>query len=149
MSADFLLVCSLANTACAIVNIMTTLIFIIVSWLHVFFLVVAARSLLHVLVVVAVNYYFQHFHDSVQTTDLSSLWSCPRVTVFEYLLPHRRMHKLLERMIQSTLQHLSSTMATLSQSFWRCAKRRKLANVFLCKRSCSCFTAQPLFLTHA
>ena len=38
---------------------MTTLIFIIVSWLHAFFLVVAVRSFLHALMVVAVNYYFQ------------------------------------------------------------------------------------------
>ena len=59
---DLLLaVCYLANTTCAIINIMTTLIFIIliVSQLHAFFLVVAVRSSLHVLVVVAVIPYFQ------------------------------------------------------------------------------------------
>ena len=39
-SADLLLACSLANTTCATINIMTTLIFIIVSLLHAFFLVV-------------------------------------------------------------------------------------------------------------
>ena len=40
---DLLLVCYLVNTACAIMNIMTTLIFIIVSLLHAFFLVVPVR----------------------------------------------------------------------------------------------------------
>ena len=46
--ADLLLACYLANTACAIANIMTTLIFIIliVSRLHAFFLVVPVRSFL-------------------------------------------------------------------------------------------------------
>ena len=39
--------------------VMTTLIFIIVSRLHAFFLVVPVRSSLHVLVVVAVILYFQ------------------------------------------------------------------------------------------
>ena len=59
MFMDLLLACYLANTTCAITNIMTALIFIIVSRLHAFFLVVAVRSFLHVLVSVAVNYYFQ------------------------------------------------------------------------------------------
>ena len=60
---DLLLACCLANDAtCAIVTIMTTLIFInlIVSRLHAFCLVVPIRSSLHVLVVVAVISYFQH-----------------------------------------------------------------------------------------
>ena len=43
-SVDLLLSCSLANTTCAIMNIMTTPIFIFVSWLHAFFLVVVVRS---------------------------------------------------------------------------------------------------------
>ena len=62
MFTDLLLACCLANTTCAIINIMTTLIFIIliVSRLHAFFLVVPIRSSLHVLVVVAVICYFQH-----------------------------------------------------------------------------------------
>ena len=61
-STDLLLACSLANTTCAIVNIMTTLIFVIliVSRLHAFFLVVVVRSSLHVPVVVAIIPYFQH-----------------------------------------------------------------------------------------
>ena len=61
MFIDLLLVC-LANATCAIINIMTTLIFIIliVSRLHAFFLVVPIRSSLHVLVAVAVISYFQH-----------------------------------------------------------------------------------------
>ena len=51
MFADLLLVCYLANATCAIINIMTNLIFIIliVSRLHAFFLVVAVRSSLHAL----------------------------------------------------------------------------------------------------
>ena len=59
---DLLLVCYLANTTCAIINIMTTLIFIIliVSRLHAFSLVVPIRSFLHVLVEIAVISYFQH-----------------------------------------------------------------------------------------
>ena len=63
MSIDLLLACSLANTTCTItINIMTTLIFIIVSLLHAFSLlvVVAVLSFLHLLMVVAINYYFQH-----------------------------------------------------------------------------------------
>ena len=45
VSADLLLACSLANTACAIMNVMTTLIFVIfVSWSHAFFLVVVLRT---------------------------------------------------------------------------------------------------------
>ena len=63
MSADLLLACYLANATCAITNIMTTLIFIIVSQLHAFFLVVPVRSSLHVIVVVAVISYFQHMED--------------------------------------------------------------------------------------
>ena len=60
---DLLLACYLANTACAITNIMTALIFIIliVSRLHAFFLVVPVRSSLHVLMVVAVISYFQQW----------------------------------------------------------------------------------------
>ena len=72
MFIDLLLVCYLANTTCAIINIMTTLIFIILnaSRLHAFFLVVPVRSFLHVLVAVAVISYFQHqliksSHDSM------------------------------------------------------------------------------------
>ena len=38
--ADLLLACYLVDATCAITNIMTTLIFIIVSLLHAFFLVV-------------------------------------------------------------------------------------------------------------
>ena len=62
MFADLLLACYLANATCAIINIMTTLIFIIliVSRLHAFFLVVAVRSSLHMLVAVAAISYFQH-----------------------------------------------------------------------------------------
>ena len=52
MLGDFLAVC-------AVTNIMTTLIFIIVSRLHAF-VVVSVRSFLHVLVAVAVISYFQH-----------------------------------------------------------------------------------------
>ena len=59
MFVDLLLAC-LANATCAITNIMTTLIFIIVSRSHAFFLVVPVRSSLHVLVVVVVISYFQH-----------------------------------------------------------------------------------------
>ena len=49
---DLLLACYLANATCAIINIMATLIFVIliISQLHAFFLVVAVRSFLHVLV---------------------------------------------------------------------------------------------------
>ena len=58
---DLLLACCLADAACAIMNIMTALIFIIliVSRLHAFSLVVPIRSSLHVLVEVAVISYFQ------------------------------------------------------------------------------------------
>ena len=61
ISMDLLLACHLANTTCTIMNVMTTPIFIIASrlQLHAFFLVVAVRSFLHVLMVVAVNSYFQ------------------------------------------------------------------------------------------
>ena len=65
VSMDLLLVCYLANATCAIINIMTTLIFIIVSRLHAFFLVVVVRSFLHTLMVVAENYYFQHPHTQI------------------------------------------------------------------------------------
>ena len=41
---DLLLACSLANATCAIINIMTILIFIIVSWSHAFFLLVVVHS---------------------------------------------------------------------------------------------------------
>ena len=60
LSVDLLQACSLANTSCAIANIMTALIFIIVSRLHAFFLVVAVRSSLHVLVAVLTISCFQH-----------------------------------------------------------------------------------------
>ena len=52
MFINLLLACYLANATCAIINIMATLIFVIliVSQLHAFFLVVAVRSFLHVLV---------------------------------------------------------------------------------------------------
>ena len=62
MFLDLLLACYLANATCAIINIMTTLIFIIliVSRLHAFFLVVPVRSSLHMLVAVAAIPYFQH-----------------------------------------------------------------------------------------
>ena len=63
MFIDLLLACYLANATCAVINIMTALIFIIVFWLHAFFLVVPVRSSLHVLVVVAVISYFQHSRD--------------------------------------------------------------------------------------
>ena len=53
VSMDLLIVCYLANAACAIINIMTAPIFIIVSRLHALFLVVPDRSFLHVLVAVA------------------------------------------------------------------------------------------------
>ena len=59
MSIDLLLACYLANAACVVSNSMTALIFIIVSWLHAFFLVVVVRSSLHALVAVAVNHCFQ------------------------------------------------------------------------------------------
>ena len=55
ISTDLLLACYLANVTCTITNIMTALIFIIVSW----FPVVVARSCIHVLVAVAVNPCFQ------------------------------------------------------------------------------------------
>ena len=42
--ADLLLACHVANAACAIMNIMTTLIFIIVSRLPAFFPLVVVRS---------------------------------------------------------------------------------------------------------
>ena len=64
-STDLLLACSLANAACAIANIVTAPIFIIVSWLHAFFLVVVVvHSFLHILVVVVVNYYSQQTSDA-------------------------------------------------------------------------------------
>ena len=68
-----LLACSLANTTCAIINIMTALIFIIVSWLHAFFLVVVVPSSL-MLVVVAVNACFQH--DFVISNERKLVGSC-------------------------------------------------------------------------
>ena len=62
MFADLLLACHLANATCAVANVVTALIFIIliVSLPHAFFLVVPVRSSLHVLVAVAVISYFQH-----------------------------------------------------------------------------------------
>ena len=69
-SIDLLLACSLANATCAIMNIMTTLIFIIISWLHAFSLVVVVRSFLHVLMVVAVNYYFWQWCLEVKPKDV-------------------------------------------------------------------------------
>ena len=64
LSADLLLVCTLANATCANANMMTALIFIIVSRLHAFFLVVVVRSFLHVLVaVVAIHQHsMQGYH---------------------------------------------------------------------------------------
>ena len=61
MFADLLLACYLANATCAIANVVTTLIFVIliVSRSHAFFLVVAIGSFLHALMVVAVISYFQ------------------------------------------------------------------------------------------
>ena len=56
---DLPLAHSLANVVCAIANVVIALIFIIVSRLHAFFLVVPIRSSLHALVVVAVISYFQ------------------------------------------------------------------------------------------
>ena len=62
MFADLLLVCYLANTTCAIMNITTALIFIVLigSRLRAFSAVVPVRSSLHVLMVVVVISYFQH-----------------------------------------------------------------------------------------
>ena len=62
MFADLLLACYLANAACAIMNVVTALIFIIliVSRSHAFFLVAPVRSFLHALVAVAATSYFQH-----------------------------------------------------------------------------------------
>ena len=62
MFTDLLLVCCLANATCAVTNIVTALIFIIliVSWSHAFFLVVPVRSFLHVLVAVAAISCFRH-----------------------------------------------------------------------------------------
>ena len=65
MSADHLLACSLANAACAIMNVMTTLIFIIVSRLHAFSLLVVVFSFLHALMVLAVNCYFSNSDNHV------------------------------------------------------------------------------------
>ena len=61
MFTDLLLACHLADAACAVMNVVTALIFIIliVSWSHAFFLVVPVGSFLHVLVVFAVISYFQ------------------------------------------------------------------------------------------
>ena len=58
---DLLLACYLADATCAIANIMTALIFVIliVSRPHALSLVVPIRSSLHALVVVAVISYFQ------------------------------------------------------------------------------------------
>ena len=77
MFIDLLLVCYLAHTTCAIINIMTALIFIIVSRLHAFFLVVPVHSSLHVLVAVAVICYFSqgpsHVKDSWPHMDVDTL----------------------------------------------------------------------------
>ena len=70
MSTDLLLVCSLANTTCAVANIMANLIFTIVSLLHAFFLVVPIRSSLHAPVEVAVISYFQCESNKVPFFDL-------------------------------------------------------------------------------
>ena len=62
---DLLLACYLANANCAIMNVMTALIFVIliVSQLHAFFLVVVVRSSLHALMAVAAIPCFQQsFH---------------------------------------------------------------------------------------
>ena len=55
MSMDLLLACYLANATCAIMNVMHTPIFIIVSQSHAFFPVCVVRSPPHVFVAVAVN----------------------------------------------------------------------------------------------
>ena len=98
---DLLLACYLANATCAIANIMTTLIFIIVSRLHPFFLVVPVRSSLHVLVVVAVISYFQQ---------------CGRVSVIsdglDPLIPLGRPAELLN----STFQPQSLRLCLCSSS---------------------------------
>ena len=60
-SVDLLLACSLANTACAVMKIVTALILIIVSRLRAFSLVVVVRTFLQVLMEIAVNCYFQHW----------------------------------------------------------------------------------------
>ena len=75
---DLLLACYLANTTCAIMNIMATLIFIIliVSRLHAFFVVVPVRSSLHVLVVVAVISYFQQGQGTAMVTDGHPAHAC-------------------------------------------------------------------------
>ena len=72
---DLLLVWYLAITTCAIINIMTTLFFVIliVSRLHAFFVVVPVRSSLHVIVVVAVISYFQQLVGGPQKTISSNL----------------------------------------------------------------------------
>ena len=59
---DLLLACSLANAACAVINIMTALIFVIISRSHAFLLVVAVRSFLRALMAVVANCHFQHEH---------------------------------------------------------------------------------------
>ena len=66
VSADLLLVCSVVDATCTIMNVMTALIFIIVSLSHAFFpVVVVHSSFLHALVVVAVNSYFQHLISNI------------------------------------------------------------------------------------
>ena len=76
---DLLLACTLANAACAVANIVTVLIFIIVSpSSHAFFLVVVVCSSLHVLVVVAANCCFQHTPAVRSNTTLCIfLWATP------------------------------------------------------------------------
>ena len=84
MLMDLLLACYLANANCAIMNVMTALIFVIliVSQLHAFFLVVPIRSSLHALVVVEVISYFQQRILQVHTLNVAHLLrSRPRSSV--------------------------------------------------------------------
>ena len=89
---DLLLVCCLANTTCAIMNIMTALIFIIliVSRLHAFFLVVLVRSSLHIevigeqLVGVTCVYLSRHEFMLVESTVKNS-----NVDLMSHVLPPR------------------------------------------------------------
>ena len=74
ISIDLLLVCSLANTTCAITNVMTAPIFIIVSLLHAFFLAVVLHSFLHVLVIVVVKQCFQHTPAVQSNAFILHLW---------------------------------------------------------------------------
>ena len=67
-SIDLLLACYVANTACAIIVIVTSLIFIIVSPSHAFLLVVLIHMFCHTLVAVEALLCFQHT-PAVQSND--------------------------------------------------------------------------------